>query len=156
MLTIRRHGDPVLHTAWDATRPASLAVAAWMLASLDRLRAIGIAANQVGLADRFFVHGLPELPPIVVDPEILATSSEIEIEEEGCLSLPGEPHLVARPLWIDVEFSVPGAVARRVVRLTGYPARVACHEIDHLNGRTIRERRLAAGNYVRRSVSGTR
>lgn len=136
---IRSHGDPILHRR--ITRLDGGVGSAWLLESLERLGAIGLAANQVGLDDRFFVHGLVELAPVVINPVIISTGGKMTGEEEGCLSLVGEPHLLWRPNEIVLEYSLVGDPKKRnLIKLYGWAGRVVAHEVDHLNGITIRER----------------
>jgi peptide deformylase len=110
-----------------------------MYANLHGLRAIGLAANQLGYTERFFVHNLPgTLPRAVIDPIIEAVSPDLVWAVEGCLSVDGMAVEVARPAWIKISF-VTGYTRRRL-RLGGMNARMACHEVDHLNGINILQR----------------
>lgn len=137
---IRLDGDPILYTPLDHFSGDVSALAAWMLSQLDSLSAIGLAANQVGISQRFFVHQLGDLPPVVINPRVIHQSSTLILGEEGCLSIPAHPYLVARPKSITLEYSTLSSPTIRQDTLTDYPARVFLHEIDHLNGRTIKQR----------------
>jgi len=84
----------------------------------------GLAAPQIGESLRVFVMGRDSF----VNPVITHRSAETDVEEEGCLSLPGT--LVAVRRNVSVTVRTAGAIHK----LTGMPARIAQHEIDHLNG----------------------
>ncbi|HON88568.1 MAG TPA: peptide deformylase, partial [Spirochaetales bacterium] len=61
-----------------------------MVVTMHRARGIGLAAPQVGISQRFFVVQLEnEKPLYFINPEIISTSSEKILYEEGCLSIPG-------------------------------------------------------------------
>lgn len=97
-------------------------------------RGIGIAAPQVGVLRRVFIvdvgdeHGLIEF----INPEILETSGS-QIDNEGCLSVPGKTCEVERPRHIKVK-----ALNRNgeefELEADDLLARCICHENDHLNG----------------------
>jgi len=77
---------------------------------------IGLAGPQIGVEKRIFVCHVPDDDPrIFINPEIIATSQEIDPYEEGCLSIPGVYSEVMRPRAVTVP-------------------RVIQHEIDHLKG----------------------
>ena len=94
---------------------------------------VGLAAPQVGILRRVVViddgSGLLEL----INPEILETSKETQIDAEGCLSNPGQYGMVERPYRVKVRaqdrngnwFEKEGE---------GLLARAFCHELDHLEG----------------------
>lgn len=99
---------------------------------------VGLAANQIGRRERVCVlhprrEGEEEHPPLVlVNPVILSGSGEIRWEE-GCLSIPGFSAEVVRYHTVEIEACTPEG-ERREYRLSGFPAVVAQHEIDHLEG----------------------
>jgi peptide deformylase len=96
----------------------------------------GLAAPQVGLSLRLFVmdatwkEGLPD-PRVFVNPVIAARDGE-QVNEEGCLSIPGTPRRVRRPARITLLFD--GAGGRREESFEGFAAACICHEVDHLDG----------------------
>lgn len=105
---------------------------------------IGLAAPQVGVNDRvvvcYFNHGTDhELIVEMVNPEILETSDEMEVEEEGCLSLPGEFAKVARHTSLTVKY-LDRKGNEQVLKLKGLNARIVQHEVDHLDGRLYIDR----------------
>lgn len=100
---------------------------------------VGLAATQVGVQKRVIVIDVDDQLIALCNPEILETSDETEVEDEGCLSLPGITVPVERPV----------RCACRAVDLKGNPvtidaegfmARVLQHETDHLNGLLIIDR----------------
>jgi len=98
---------------------------------------IGLAATQVGVPLRVCVIDLSigkrggELLALV-NPEFVARDG-VQIEEEGCLSVPGFNATVARPAKVVVNAADRhGAV--RTIEGTGLLARALQHEIDHLDG----------------------
>ena len=76
----------------------------------------------------------------VLNPEILERSTETAVGLEGCLSLPDAPELVRRACEVRVRFtdSDTGALVER--DLSGLPAAVFQHELDHLDGVLVCDR----------------
>jgi peptide deformylase len=99
---------------------------------------IGLAAIQVGVPQRVVTLDLakkdePKNPRVVMNPEILWSSEERGVYEEGCLSIPELYEEVERPAQVKVRFSdLTGAVHE--VDANGLLATCLQHEIDHLNG----------------------
>ncbi len=100
---------------------------------------VGIAACQVGRNLRL-VHVLinKTIEPMV-NPEILGLSEEQVNGEEGCLSLPGWWGKVKRAKELTVRYQTPKGETR-VLKLTGFPARIVQHEVDHLNAMLFADR----------------
>ncbi|MDX1780848.1 MAG: peptide deformylase [Thalassovita sp.] len=104
----------------------------------------GLAAPQVGVMKRLFVMdcGWKEgdmTPVICINPEIISASGETASGEEGCLSIPQAPAEVTRPARITMRWTgLDGAVQER--ELTGFEAKCAQHEFDHLDGLVIFDR----------------
>ncbi len=72
--------------------------------------------------------------PIItmINPVILKKSKETDIDEEGCLSLPGITGNVERSKVIEVEWiDIKGRKMKK--KIVGFGARVIQHEVDHLN-----------------------
>jgi peptide deformylase len=97
-------------------------------------RGVGLAANQVGILRRLFVFS-PEDDEvaIVVNPVIVRRSDEVEMDDEGCLSLQGVLAPVERALSVRLE----GKDERGedvAFDLEGFAARAVQHEVDHLDG----------------------
>ena len=102
---------------------------------------VGLAGTQVGTLQRVFVfqpHAEEEARAIV-NPRIVARSDETVPDSEGCLSLQGVSVPVERALRITLEGKdEQGGDVR--LELEGHPARVAQHELDHLDGVLIIDR----------------
>lgn len=101
-------------------------------------KGLGLAAPQIGENVRVFVLILDFKEPAerviaMVNPKIINHGAEVEIMEEGCLSLPGIYGRVERWMSVGVEFfDVDGN--RQFLELSGLNAREVQHENDHLDG----------------------
>ena len=98
---------------------------------------IGLAAPQVGIEKRIIVIDIKQdgepSPITFINPKIIFSSEENDINEEGCLSIPGYYADVKRPRMVEVEWSnLKGKKFKK--RLTGLISICIQHEIDHLNG----------------------
>jgi peptide deformylase len=110
-----------------------------MLATMYEAPGIGLAAIQIGVAKRVVVMDLakkdePPAPMFFADPEIVATSDEESVYEEGCLSVPDYYEEVARPAKVRVRFLDRDGAAREI-EAEGLLATCIQHEIDHLDGK---------------------
>jgi peptide deformylase len=120
---------------------------------------VGLAATQVGILQRLFVFQLSgeEEPTTVVNPAITKRSRAADVEAEGCLSLQGVLVPVERAREVTLEGrDVTGAPL--CLELVDMDARVAQHELDHLDGvlmleRTTDESRREALAVLRQSIS---
>ncbi|HEY6835926.1 MAG TPA: peptide deformylase [Gaiellaceae bacterium] len=108
---------------------------------LDDANGLGLAATQIGVLRRVFVlrPDPEEDPQVVVNPQLVEGSDERLTDDEGCLSLQGVVIPVERHLRITLEASDPEGKELRL-ELEGLPARVAQHELDHLDGILILDR----------------
>ena len=98
---------------------------------------IGLAAPQVNIHQRIIVMDLREdeksNPQIFINPRIIQFSSEKNINEEGCLSIPEFYAEVERPTKVEVEwFDIKGKKTKK--EMAGLLSICMQHEIDHLNG----------------------
>ena len=143
VLPIRIFGDPVLRSR---ARPvadfddALRRLAQDMLETMRAAQGVGLAANQVGVLKRLFTweayldeesedpaHG------VVVNPEIVEASEELQDGDEGCLSFPGLFYPTPRPLRVRLKaFDAHGGELQ--LDGEGMLARIFLHELDHLNG----------------------
>jgi peptide deformylase len=141
---IRQYPDPVLRMqARDVeTFDRDLEQLVERLRQLLRdANGLGLAATQIGVLRRVFAF-LPdpeEEAVVVVNPRFTATSEERESDTEGCLSLQGVVIPVERHTSLTVEGKDPAGNDVRL-ELEGLPARIAQHELDHLDGVLILER----------------
>src|SRR5207247_10062342 len=109
-------------------------------------KGVGLAANQIGIAQRVAVVDVGEEhpPPLVlINPVIVERSAETEIGEEGCLSIPEIFGDVERPTRVVVEALDRDGHSYRA-EVGGYQARAVQHEIDHLAGVLVLDQLHAA------------
>jgi len=105
---------------------------------------IGLAANQMGITQRFFSIGHDSFdvfkkPAILYNARIITASEEQEIGEEGCLSFPNTYYNVYRAVQIEAEWqNMKGEL--NSATLSGLEARCFQHEFDHINGITFNQR----------------
>jgi peptide deformylase len=109
-----------------------------MLETMHSARGIGLAAPQVGDKHRVIVVDVagedePPNPIRMANPELLWTSDEERIHEEGCLSLPEQYAEVVRPDRIRVRY-LDYQNEIRELETDGVLATCIQHEMDHLDG----------------------
>jgi peptide deformylase len=139
---IRQYGDPVLRmrgaeveTFDDELRR----VTERMTTLMHDAEGVGLAATQVGILRRFFVCTLAGEDRVIVNPVVTPEGDETELDQEGCLSL-GPVRLPverAARLRLDGKDETGEPVS---LELEGADARVAQHELDHLDGVLIIDR----------------
>ena len=111
-----------------------------MLSSMYEAPGIGLAAPQVGVLDRLIVldcvkaEGEKPRPVVMFNPEVVASSKELNTYEEGCLSLPELFADVTRPAVVDVRWMDQNG-AEQTETFDGLWATCVQHEIDHLEGK---------------------
>jgi peptide deformylase len=95
---------------------------------------IGLAATQVGVLRRLFVFQ-PDDDEVLalVNPEIVERSEELDVADEGCLSIQGITVPVERSLEVTIVGKDENGADVRY-ELDGYAARCVQHETDHLDG----------------------
>jgi peptide deformylase len=112
-----------------------------MLRLMQDANGVGLAANQVGTIRRVFVFQPdPDSEPVaIVNPVIVERGGEAVSDEEGCLSMQGVQVPVERALTVRLEGRDPdgGEIS---IDLSELGARVAQHELDHLDGVLILDR----------------
>jgi peptide deformylase len=141
---VRKLGDPVLRATalpverFDETLRAEIER---MGALMHDALGIGLAATQLGVLHRVLVYrAFPEEPVVaLVNPQLVWSSDELELGQEGCLSLPGVHVEVERPVHVRVQ-AQNGEGEHLEVEAEGLVARVIQHEIDHLDGVLILDR----------------
>jgi len=118
---LRKLADDMLETMYDAP-------------------GIGLAAPQIGVLDRLIVmdcvkeDGVEAKPMVLFNPEIVASSDDLNVYEEGCLSIPEQYADVTRPSEVDVRWMDRDGNAQQQT-FDGLWATCVQHEIDHLNGK---------------------
>jgi peptide deformylase len=139
---IRQYGDPVLRMRAEPVEQVDdelRRMGERMASLMHDADGIGLAATQVGILRRFFVFRTEEDDVLVVNPTITSSSDETEVDEEGCLSLGPVRVPVERSVAVTLEgLDRDGAPLR--LELEGTAARVAQHELDHLDGTLIVQR----------------
>ena len=132
---IRKDGDEVLRKVSrkvEVIDDRILTLLDDMKDTMYEAEGIGLAAPQVGVLRRVVVIDIREGLIELINPVIVYESGE-QIEEEGCLSVPGIRGNVKRPAKVIVR-----ALNRKgeTFEITGTEllAIALCHEIDHLNG----------------------
>ena len=93
---------------------------------------VGLAAPQVGILKRAVVIDIGEGLVELINPEILETSGS-QIDDEGCLSVPGKYAPVDRPNYVKVK-AMDRDGKEFIIEGEELMARALCHEIDHLDG----------------------
>lgn len=132
-------------TKVDIVTPELRQFAAVMMGTMQFSKGVGLAAPQVGENIRLIVFDCVNITMNSMDsgfmfnPEIIESSDECSIADEGCLSFPKVFVKVKRNLKIKVKYI--DIAGRPMVRsYSGLAARVIQHEIDHLNGITMLDR----------------
>lgn len=103
---------------------------------------IGLAASQVDIHERVVLIDLSDEMNellVLINPEIVWASDEIQTYEEGCLSVPGVYDEVKRAAEIKVQFLDLNGDAQSM-DADGLLSVCIQHEIDHLNGKVFVER----------------
>jgi len=100
---------------------------------------VGLAATQVGVLSRLFVFVDVGEDRVLVNPVITKRSSENEIDDEGCLSLRDVLVPVERSKAVTIE-GLDASGERLELELELPSARIAQHELDHLDGVLIIDR----------------
>ena len=112
-----------------------------MFETMYDARGVGLAAVQIGVMKRVIVISVPDwdddkkpdFKMALINPEITWHNEEMEILEEGCLSIPNVRDDVARFTHIKVKYmDIDGN--NQEMDAYDYVAKVIQHEIDHTNG----------------------
>lgn len=137
--------DPRLVRAARPRPPddALRATADRLLAAATELAAYGLAAAHLGEVEPVVVVSLAADPAqrdyrLLFNPAIVAVAAQSELGTEGSVSLPGAEVQVQRPVWAEIAF-VDARGAAQTLRLEGWPARIALHEIEQMQGRFFLE-----------------
>jgi peptide deformylase len=140
---LRLFGDPVLKQparVVEEITPDLVPLVHGMYETMERAEGVGLAAPQVGVRKRLFTYDLHEGdgPGVVINPEIVDTSGEIEYEE-GCLSVPGFRFPIVRADRVTMRgLDLDGEEV--VLEGDDLLARMIQHEIDHLDGVLLLDR----------------
>ena len=137
---IVRHGATVLHRPSEPVAeitPEIEALVDDMIQTMYAAPGIGLAAPQVGVSKRIFVCDVsvgrnPSDLLVFINPEFIERDG-MQLEEEGCLSVPGFNATVARPSRAILK-GLNRQGEPQTVEGTGLLARCFQHEMDHLDG----------------------
>jgi peptide deformylase len=108
-----------------------------MIETMYAAPGIGLAANQVGVPLRIFTVDLsigrePNGLLVMINPSFVQRDG-MQLEEEGCLSLPGFEATVVRPAHVIIS-GLDRTGTEQTREGTGLLARAFQHEMDHLDG----------------------
>ncbi|MCG3268732.1 peptide deformylase [Yoonia sp. I 8.24] len=118
---IRRLADDMLETMYDAP-------------------GIGLAAPQVAKMLRMIVMDCEKeedatpAPMVLINPQVVWSSEDRSVYDEGCLSIPDQYAEVERPAEVEVEWMTLDGKTQRE-KFDGLWATCVQHEIDHLDGK---------------------
>lgn len=144
LLPILCYPDPRLHTVAKPVQQVDdriRALAADMLETMYDANGIGLAATQVDVHERLIVIDVSEernAPLVLINPQVTWASEEKQVNDEGCLSVPG--------IYDGVERST--AIKVTALNRDGQPREIAAegtlaiciqHEMDHLLGKVFVE-----------------
>ena len=109
-----------------------------MLETMYDAPGVGLAAIQIAVPRRVVVIDVagkdePPAPLFLVNPEITWASEEMNVHEEGCLSIPDYYEDVTRPARVRARF-LDRDGKQQEIEADGLLATCIQHEIDHLNG----------------------
>jgi len=145
ILKVARMGHPVLR---ERARPIDKAeikdpffqkLIDDMIETMHEYHGVGLAAPQVHEGLRLFVALLDDDPDskgeaiAIINPEIVPNASDTREGWEGCLSIPDIRGMV--PRFTDITVLALDRLGKKIeLKLKEFPARVAQHETDHLDG----------------------
>jgi peptide deformylase len=145
ILKVARMGHPVLRERARPLEKSDIKSAVVqkliddMIDTMQEYHGVGLAAPQVHEGVRLFVALLDEDPDaksetvVIINPEIVPNTQATEDGWEGCLSIPDIRGRV--PRFTDIVVRALDRTGRAIeFGLKNFPARVAQHETDHLDG----------------------
>src|SRR5438270_5466978 len=143
-LKILRYPDPRLHTVAKPVREVDARVRGLvddMLETMYAAEGVGLAATQVDVHERVIVMDTSETrddPRVLINPELVETSEEMTLAEEGCLSVPEIYDKVQRHARVRVR-ALDRSGESREFDADGLLAIAVQHEMDHLLGKVFVE-----------------
>ncbi len=145
-MKILAHPNPVLKSRASEVDPTSdtdlKRLVKEMAERMYEAPGIGLAAPQLGVSKRVIVWDMSEekdSPHALCNPRLVEVSEEIEVDEEGCLSVPGISVPIARFITVVCEGElIDGETVR--IEAADMLARILQHECDHLDGVLILDR----------------
>jgi peptide deformylase len=144
VLPILCYPDSRLHTVAKPVSAVDRRIAQLvddMLETMYEANGIGLAATQVDVHERVIVIDVSEernAPLVLINPEITWASPERQINDEGCLSVPGVYDGVERSAAVKVQ-ALDREGRAREIEAEGILAVCVQHEMDHLLGKVFVE-----------------
>lgn len=144
LLSILRYPDPRLHLVAapvDHVDDSLRGLADSMLETMYEAEGVGLAATQVDVHRRLIVMDTSEernQPLVLINPELVWTSAEMAMAEEGCLSVPAIYDEVPRHAKVTVR-ALDRDGASFDMTVDGLAAVCVQHEMDHLVGKVFVE-----------------
>jgi peptide deformylase len=143
---ILKHGAPVLHRPADPVSeitPDVQTIVDDMVQTMYAAPGVGLAAPQIGLPLRILVidvsAGRASGELITLINPAFVERDGMQIEDEGCLSVPGFNASVVRPARVVVR-GMDREGRERTLEGAGLLARAVQHEMDHLDGTLFLDR----------------
>jgi peptide deformylase len=143
-LTILRYPDPRLHTVAKSVVDVDARIKTLvsdMLETMYAAEGVGLAASQVDVHERLVVMDVSDgrdQPLVLINPEIVWASEQTEVNDEGCLSVPGIYDGVERSSSVRVQaIDLQGQL--QTYEAEGLLAVCIQHEMDHLLGKVFVE-----------------
>jgi peptide deformylase len=144
LLNILQYPDPKLHKVAKPVAAVDARIKTLvsdMFETMYEAKGIGLAASQVDVHERLIVIDVSEernAPLVLINPELVWTSDETHLNEEGCLSVPGIYDGVQRFDAVKVK-AQDGEGQTRTLDADGLLAVCIQHEMDHLLGKVFVE-----------------
>ena len=143
---ILRYGERPLHQRAEDVREFDAELQRLiddMIETMYAAPGVGLAATQIGVLSRVFVVDTsvgrnPSDLHVVVNPEVVSLDG-MQLEEEGCLSVPGFNATVVRPARTVVH-GLDRHGQEQTIEGTELLARALQHEMDHLDGTVFVDR----------------
>lgn len=144
LLPILCYPDPRLHKVAKPVQAVDTRIktlVSQMFETMYDAKGVGLAATQVDVHERLIVMDVSDErdePLVLINPEIVWTSAQSRVNEEGCLSVPGIYDGVERFDAVRVT-ALDGAGAPCTIEAEGMLAVCIQHEMDHLLGKVFVE-----------------
>jgi peptide deformylase len=143
-LDILRYPDPRLH---KVARPVAAVderirrLVDDMLETMYEAEGVGLAATQVDVHERVIVIDISDAhdePVVLINPELIETSEDMTLVDEGCLSVPEIYDKVPRHARVRVR-ALDRSGELRELAAEGLLSIAVQHEMDHLLGKVFVE-----------------
>ena len=142
LLSILRYPDPRLYTVARPVTEVDARIRRLvddMLETMYEAEGVGLAATQVDVHERVIVIDISEAhdaPLVLINPELIETSEEMTLGDEGCLSVPEIYDKVPRHARVRVR-ALDRDGKTREFAADGLLSVAVQHEMDHLLGKVF-------------------